>query len=299
MNDVIVVGGSFAGLSSALVLARARRRVLVVDAGIRRNRFAAHLHGYLGYESEDGAAVVAKARAELLAYPTVAWAEDTATAAHSTSDGFAVDLASGARHEARRLVLAAGVVDDLPDLPGVAERWGRNVFHCPYCHAYELSGGRIGVLATSPFSVHAALLLPDWAETTYFTRGLFEPSEEQLLALDRRKVTIERTPVAALDGDEREVRVQLEDGRALPFRGVHVGSATRVASPLAQQLGCAFDTSPVGSFVRVVEPTKQTTVPGVFACGDMAMPAGSIPLAVGDGARAGVGVHQSLVFGDH
>jgi thioredoxin reductase len=298
MGDVIVVGGSYAGLSAALQIARARRHVSVIDADARRNRFALHSHGYLGFDGDKGAAIVKKARAELLAYPTVTWIEGTATMARATPDGFAIDLASGALHEARHIVLAVGVVDELPDLPGIAARWGRSVFNCPYCHAYEMAGGHIAVLATSAFSVHTALLLPDWGKVTYFTRGLFEPSEENVVALGRRGVSIERAPVVAIEGTEREVQVRLEGGRALSFRGVHVGSKTRVASPLAEQLGCAFNEGPLGTFVRV-DATTETTVPGVFACGDMAMPAGSVALAVGDGARAGVSAHQSLVFRRH
>ncbi len=295
MADVIVIGGSYAGLSAALQIARARRRVSVVDTDVRRNRFAVHSHGYLGFDGDKGASIVEKARAELLAYPTVTWVEEKATMARATPDGFVVDLASGAPHESRRIVLAVGVVDELPDLPGVAERWGRSVFNCPYCHAYEMAGDHIAVLATSPFSVHTALLLPDWGKTTYFTRGLFEPSEESLAALGRRGVSVERAPVVAIEGTEHEVRVRLDGGRAMSFRGVHVGPKTRVASPLAEQLGCAFDEGPLGAFVRV-DATKETTVRGAFACGDMAVPAGSVALAVGDGARAGVSVHQSLVF---
>lgn len=295
MGDVIIVGGSYAGLSAALQIALARRHVLVVDADVRRNRFAVHSHGYLGFDGAKGAAIIEKARAELLAYPTVTWVDGTATMARATSDGFAVSLASGALHEARRIVLAIGVVDELPDLPGVAARWGRSVFNCPYCHAYEMTGGHIAVLATNPFSVHTALLLSDWGRVTYFTRALFQPSEEDIAALGRRGVSVERAPVVAIEGTEQDVQVRLEGGRALSFRGVHVSSKTRVASPLAEQLGCAFDESPFGAFVRV-DVTTETTVPGVFACGDMAMPAGSIALAVGDGARAGVAAHQSLVF---
>jgi thioredoxin reductase len=201
MDDVLVFGGSYAGISAALQLARARRRVLVIDAGMRRNRVATHAHGFLGQDGRDPAEIAATARAELLAYPTVTWIDGTATEVQQTEDGFVVGLASGQHHTAKRLILAAGVVDHLPEIPGVAERWGRSIFHCPYCHGYELGGGRVGVLATSAISVHQALMLPDWGETTYFTRGLFEPSAEQRAALQQRGVTVEHAPVVAAEGE--------------------------------------------------------------------------------------------------
>lgn len=295
MQDVIVVGGSYAGISAALQIARARRRVLVIDAGSRRNRFAAHSHGFLAHDGHDPAEIAAAARAQVRRYPTLTWLEDAATDARRSAEHFVVTLASGARHEARRLVLAGGVVDSLPDVPGLAERWGRSVFHCPYCHGYELQQGRIGVIATSPLSVHGALLLPDWGPTIYFTQATFEPTDDERATLEQRGVTIERTPVVAVDGEPDDLRVRLADGGAVPLAGLFVLPSTRVATPLAAQLGCAFDDGPSGAYVRT-DPMRETTVAGVFACGDMAMPAGSVAFAVGDGARAGVSAHQSLVF---
>ncbi len=295
MHDVIVVGGSYAGLSAALQLARARRRVLVIDAGKRRNRVAASSHGFLSRDGDDPAAIAAIGRAQLLAYKTVTWLEGSATHAEAAEGGFAVTLASGERHEAKRIVLAAGVIDGLPDIPGVAERWGRAIFHCPYCHGYELNEGRIGVIATTPFSVHSALMLPDWGPTTYFTRGLFEPTAEELTSLARRGVTLERVPIHAVEGAVGEVVVRLESGAAAPFAGLFLMPQTRVATPLAEQLGCAFDEGPMGPFVRA-DAMRETTVRGVFACGDMAVAAGSVAIAVGDGVRAGTAAHQSIMF---
>lgn len=292
--DVIIVGGSYAGISAALQNARARRRVLVIDAGQRRNRFAAASHGFLGQDGRDPAAIIADARAQLLAYPTVTWLAGTAVAARALpeGDGFAIALDAGGERHGRRVVLATGVIDELPEVPGLAERWGTHAFHCPYCHGYELGGGPIGVLATSPLAIHVAQMLPDWGPTTYFTRGLFEPDADQARALDRRGVTIERTPVVALEG---AADVRLADGRVITLAGVLVPTRPRVASPLAAQLGCVLEDDPMGQFVRT-DAMRETTVPGVFACGDMSVVAGSIAFAVADGVRAGVAAHQSLVF---
>jgi thioredoxin reductase len=295
MFDAIVVGGSYAGVAAALQLARARRKVLVVDAGTRRNRFATHSHGFLGHDGAEGAAIATNARKQLLAYPTVTWLVSLVRSAHGSVDRFVVEVDAERRFEGKRIVLALGVVDELPPIDGIADRWGRSVFHCPYCHGYELGGGAIGVLATMPFSVHQALMLPDWGKTTYFTRGAFEPTPEELASLERRGVVIEREPVVAIEGSESEPTVRLEGGRRLSFRGLFIASKTRVASSVVAELGCAFEDGPVGAFVKT-DAMKETTVPGIFACGDMAIAAGSVALAVGDGVRAGISAHRSLVF---
>ena len=158
--DALVVGGSFAGLSAALQLARARRRIAVIDAGQRRNRFVDASHGFLGQDGRAPGDIVAEARAQLLAYPNVSWRDGQATAARKEGEAFEV-VVGGDTLQARRLVLATGVVDELPAVKGLAERWGKTVFHCPYCHGYELNEGAVGVLASSPLSIHHALMLPD------------------------------------------------------------------------------------------------------------------------------------------
>lgn len=205
MLDVVIVGGSFAGISAALQLARARRTIAVVDAGRRRNRFARSSHGFLGHDGRPAGDIVADARAQLLAYPTVRWLDGLAETADATSAGFAVSVDDGTRLEAKRLILAVGVTDDLPDVPGLTERWGRSVFHCPYCHGYELDGGDVGVLAVSPQSLHHAMMLPDWGRTTFFLNGAFEPDAEQTAELGRRGVAVEREPIARISGDRADI----------------------------------------------------------------------------------------------
>lgn len=290
--DVIVVGGSYAGLSAALQLARARQRVAVVDAGQRRNRFAATSHGFLGQDGRAPSDIVADAKAQLLAYPTVQWLAGTATRAQAQGDGFVVTLADRTL-TARRLVLATGVTDELPAIPGLAERWGRHVFHCPYCHGYELDRGAIGVLATSELSMHHALMLPDWGPTTLLLNGAFAPDAAQHAALAARGVTVEATPVARVEG---RATVVLQDGRSRVLAGLFVATRIHMQSPLAAQLGCAFDDSPAGPVIRR-DAMMATTVPGVFACGDAARPFGNVALAVGDGAMTGAATHRSLIPG--
>lgn len=292
--DVIIVGGSYAGLSAGLQLARARRKVLVLDSGLRRNRFAETSHGFLGQDGRAPGQIADDARAQLLAYPSVQWLTDTAVEATRTDSGFDLRTESGQWLSAKRLILASGVIDELPDIDGLRQRWGQSVFHCPYCHGYELNQDAIGVLATSPMSIHHALLLPDWGPTTFFTNGVFEPDAEQLAELDRRGVILETRPVSHIRGERADV--VLSDGQVIAVAGLFAMPRTRMASPLAEQLGCTFEDGPMGAFIQT-DATQQTSVAGVFACGDAALAAGSVALAVGDGARAGAGTHRSLIFG--
>lgn len=292
-HDVIILGGSYAGLSAGLQLARARRSVLVIDTGLRRNRFAATSHGFLTQDGSAPAEIAAEARSQLMEYRSVEWLQTAATSAERVQDGFKVALQQGPDVTGKRLVLATGVTDVLPDLDGLAERWGRSVFHCPYCHGYELDQGRIGVLATSPLSMHQALMLPDWGPTTFFLNGAFEPDADQLQQLAWRNVTVEHGLIDRIEGDR--VDVVMKDGRVLPMDGLFTTTRTVVSAPFAEQLGCALDDGPLGRYIRT-DAMKATTVPGVFACGDAARPTGSVALAVGDGAMAGAATHRSLMF---
>ncbi|TCW67565.1 MULTISPECIES: NAD(P)/FAD-dependent oxidoreductase [Burkholderia] len=297
-HEVIVIGGSFAGLSAAMQLARARRGVLVIDAGRPRNRFAAHAHGFFGQDGKPPAQIVDEAAAQLAAYPTVQRiAGDVRTAERDADGRFHVTLADGSRASADRLILATGIRDELPALPGLAERWGVSVLHCPYCHGYEVSGQRLGVLASHPLSVHQAILIPDWGPTTWFTQGVVDANEEEAALLDARGVRIERSPVVEILGDAPRIEaLRLADGQVVPVDALFVGAHTAMACDLAQQLGCAFDDGPLGPVVRV-DAMKQTSVAGVFAAGDASTPMTNATFASASGVMAGVAAHRSLIFG--
>ncbi|WP_283179432.1 NAD(P)/FAD-dependent oxidoreductase [Gemmobacter sp. 24YEA27] len=292
MQDVIVIGGSYAGMAAALQLLRARRKVTVVDAGERRNRFAGQSHGFLGQDGVDPALIWSQARDQLLAYPPLTWIRNEACGVSGQRDGFQVDLAAGDPVQGRRLLFASGVKDQLPEIPGLAERWGKSVFHCPYCHGYELDQGRIGVIATGPMSLHQAQLLPEWGAVTFLTQGLYAPDAAARADLARRGAEIETTPVARLSG---HADLELTDGRVLQFAGLFTATRTSPASPLAEDFGCAMTETPMGRQILTGD-SKETTIPGVFACGDTARAPHSVSLAVGDGAWAGAQIHRSLVW---
>lgn len=295
MFDVIVIGGSYAGLSAAIQVARARRRVLVVDAGRRRNRFAHTSHGFLGRDGHAPGAIAAEARGQLLAYPTVSFIAGEAVSATGGIDAFSVTLADGQHVDGRRIVLATGVEDVLPDVPGLEAQWGVGAMTCPYCHGYELNRGRIGVLATGPMSLHQAAMLPEWGQTTLFANGFFEPGDPQVADLVQRGVSIEMVPVTRIDGEPGAPVAVLSDGRRLAVDGLFVATRTRIVTPLPATLGCRMEEGPQGSFVAT-DPMKATSVPGIFACGDVASPMASVAIAVGHGAMAGAAVHRSLIF---
>lgn len=297
MYDVIIIGGSYAGLGAALQLGRARQRVLVLDAGQPRNRFARHSHGFLGQDGQTPEAIAAKGRAEVLAYPTVTWRDALATEARPIPGGFAVRVGSD-EQRSKRLILAAGVVDQLPPVPGLAERWGQTVFFCPYCDGYELDMGRLGVLATGPLSTHLAVLVSQWAaekQTTLFLNGTFEPDPDELAELAARDIKVERELVTSVAGEAPAIELRLRDGRSSPLDGLFVPASNHLDGAFAEQLGCEIELGRLGPFYKTDE-SKETTVPGVFACGDIARALPGVAYAVADGVRAGVAAHQSLVF---
>ena len=295
MYDVIVIGGSFAGLSAAMQLARARQNVLVIDAGSPRNRFADEAHGFLGQDGRAPAAIIRDARCQLQRYATVEILSGEARDAAAVDGGFTVGLAGGGDRRARRLVLATGVTDELPAIPGMREGWGATVLHSPYCHDYEVSDLPLDVIAAHPMSAHQAILIPDWGPTTYFTQGQFEPELAELQAFVARGVKLERTPVVELLGDAPSLDgVRLADGRVVELAAVFTAPRTKPAAPLAALLGCAHEDGPTGPYVKV-DQWGATTIPGVWAAGDAATPMHNATLASAAGVLAGIGAHQASV----
>ncbi len=293
-HDAVVIGGSYAGLSAALQLVRARRRVLVIDDGRPRNRFAARAHGVLSNDGRPGSEIAAAARAQVAAYPTAAFRMAEAVDATRIDGGFSVAFADGSRTMGRRLILAHGVEDVLPDLPGVKERWGRTALHCPWCHGYEVGGGPIGVLGRGDHAVQYASVVAEWGQAVLF----IDParlSEDDARVLARRGVTIEPTPVERLEGEAPTLTgARLTDGRFIPLKAVFVGAHVRQSGGFAERLGCEMTDTPMGRIVKV-DAQQQTSQPGVFAAGDLARPAGNITLATTDGMTAAHAAFRSLI----
>lgn len=295
IEDVIVIGGNFAGLAAAMPLARARRRVLVIDAGQPRNRFAAAAHGFPGQDGVAPSDLTARLRAELAAYDSVRFREERVATASGHKDDFTLALAGGAVEKGRRLILALGVTDTLPAIAGLAERWGETVLHCPYCHGYEVAGRPLGVLAAGPGSDHRALLIADWGPTTLFTQGQDVADPDLRDRLAAKGVAIEPVPLAGLLGEGRGLSaVRLQDGRELPLSALFIAPQTQPSGDIATQLGCALEEGMTGAQIRV-DALKQTSIDGVFAAGDAASGMHSGLLAAAAGMMAGVAAHRSLL----
>lgn len=295
-HDVLIVGGSFAGLSAALYLGRARRSVLVVDGGLPRNRFSSHAHGLFGHDGAPPTDILATARAQVAAYPTVARMEGVVEKVTGSKGDFEATLADGSVVRATRLLLAYGVSDPLPQLSGVAERWGRSVLHCPYCHGYEFADRPLGVINPSPMAAHHAMLIAEWGPTTLFLHGQAPPAGPEIEELRRRGVTVEHTPVRALIGEGTSLSaLELTDGRSVPLEALYLGIRVQHNSDLALRLGCAVEDGMMGDIV-VVDPLQATNVPGIWAAGDITRGMHSATGASADGMVAGTAIHRDLVF---
>ncbi len=295
-HDAIIIGGSFAGLSAAMYIARARRSVCIIDTGFPRNRFAARSHGFFAQDGSAPRAMLATARAQVAAYPTATFIAGEALSAVREPDGFSVKLTTGEMLESSRLVLAFGISDELPAIPGLAERWGTSVLHCPYCHGFEFSGQRLGVLHVSPRSLHQAMLIAEWGPTTLYLNGASEPDTASLAQLQQRGVAIEPAPVRALHGEGTQLSaIELSDGRTSGVDALYLGPRTRLNSEIPQQLGCALDEGTYGSIIRT-DGDKLTTISGVYAAGDITRSVHNVTWASADGVTAGMAVHRSLVF---
>lgn len=295
--DVVIVGGGPAGLSAALMLGRARRSVLVVDSGEPRNAPAAHMHGYL---SRDGAApggFLAAGRDEVLGYGVEIVTGRVGTTTRDDA-GFTVGIDDGPPVRARRLLIASGVVDELPDVPGLAARWGRDVLHCPYCHGWEVRDQRIGVLATGPMSVHQTLLFRQWTDRLTLLLHTGPPLDERdAERLAARDITVVRGEVAGVEAlDDRLVGVRLATGAAIPLDALAVAPRMAPRSSVVAGLGLEPSAHPsgMGDYIAA-DDTGLTRVPGVWVAGNLANLVANVMGSANAGAVAAGAINADLV----
>jgi thioredoxin reductase len=289
--DVVVVGGGAAGLTAALVLARARRSVAVVDAGGPRNAPAAHMHGFLSRDGMPPHDLVAAGRSEVADYGGNL-IDDTVV---DVEPGFQVRLASGSSLRARRVLVATGLRDELPDIPGVRERWGRDLLHCPYCHGYEVRDQPLGVLEGTPDAVQHALLVRQWSpDVTLFPHtDVLTPEQRELVAA--RGIGVVEGAVARLVvGNDQLQGVELRDGTVVARTAVFVRPRFVPNAGLLSGLGCAVDKN--GWVVH--DPAGRTTVAGVWVAGNAADPRAQVISAAGQGSAAAIALNADLVDGD-
>ena len=296
MDDVIIIGGSFAGLAAALQLGRARRKVTVLDTGLPRNRFAGHSHGLLGHDHKPPLDILAEARQQLTRYPTIRLVNTRAESVSGAIDNFSVITADGESLEARRVVLSYGVVDQMPDVPGFAESWGTSIVPCPYCDGFEVAGRHWGLLWSGPQSYQSAKLFHDWTDKlTVFADGRDIPPDIQA-DLARRNIPVVDGRIVEIAHHKGKIAtVNLDSGRNITVDVLFAQPPNKPSASLHESLGLATVDTPVGIALKVDE-RRQTGMPGIYAAGDLATPMlPSVTQASSQGAMAGIFAQQSMV----
>ena len=298
--DVVVVGGGAAGLSGAVALARSRRSILVVDAGDPRNAPASHVHNFLTRDGTPPAEIYAAGRAEVTRY---GGRVETGRVTALSRDGDLFQVQIGHRTvTARRLLIATGLHDELPDVPGLAARWGIDVLHCPYCHGWEVRDKRVGILATGPAAVHQALLFRQLSpHVTLLQHTGPGPDGEQREQLDARGITLAEGPVEELEADASGLTgVRLADGRHIKLDAVIVAPRMRARAELLAPLGLEpaelrIGGYPIGTYIEA-DPTGATAVPGVWVAGNVANVQAQVITAAAAGLTAGAAINLDLVL---
>jgi thioredoxin reductase/SAM-dependent methyltransferase len=295
--DVVVIGGGAAGLNGAMMLARSRRSVAVIDAGAPRNGRADGVHGLLGHDGTPPAELLERGRSEVRRYGgrvTAGEVTDIARDGH----GFTVTLADGRSTRARRLLVTTGLVDLLPEVPGVRERWGRDVLHCPYCHGWEVRDRAVAILGTGPQSVHQALLFRQLTDDVIFVAHAVSPDDEQAEQLAARGISVVDGPAASLEiTDDRLVGVRTVDGAVIGCDVVVVASRMVARAGFLDDLGLRAVEHPSGMGEHVPgDPTGRTDVPGVWVAGNVTDLSAQVGAAASQGALAGAQINADLVM---
>jgi len=293
-TDVVIVGGGPAGLAAALNLGRGCKRVLLCDAGPRRNAAAVRMHGFPSQDGVPPTEFRRIAREQLAPYDV----ELRDVGIHDirpTDDGFVVSLIGGEAVTCRRVLLATGMIDEIPDVPGIREPWGHSVFQCPYCHGWEFRGRPWGILASTPALLEFAIFLTGWSpQVTAFTNGPLELDDELRQRLEAAGVRVEPRRIARLlSGSGGRLRaVEHGDGAIVPCEAMVVRPPQRQPT-LVSRLGLAVDD---GGYVRV-DGREETSVPGVYAAGDLTSPAQAATVASAAGVRAAWSINHDLNVG--
>lgn len=293
IQEVIIIGGSYAGLSAAMTLGRAGRKVLVIDSGKPCNAQTPHAHNYLTQDGETPAGIAAKGLADALKYPTVTHLNDFVTAAVKDNDYFELKTATGKSLKAKKLLFATGVKDLMPEIKGFAECWGISVIHCPYCHGYEVAGQKTALLANGEIAFHFIQVLSQWTkDLVLYTNGPVNLNEAQLLALKSHGIPVIEVPVKELSQENGQLKsLLLQDGQEHFFSVMYGKVDFEQHSSLPESLGCEINEQGY----LVIDDKKQTSISGVYAAGDNTTMARSLSMAVASGTLSAVSINSTLI----
>jgi thioredoxin reductase len=291
--EVIIIGGSYAGLSAATSLGRALRRVLVIDSGKPCNRQTPHSHNFLTRDGEPPASIASEAVAQLKTYDTVKLTADTVTGAIAKEDGFSIQTLSGKNYIAKKILFATGITDIMPDIPGFAECWGISILHCPYCHGYEVRRQPTGILGNGEMGYEYAKLISNWTkELTLFTNGQSTLTAEQVQKLQLHHIHIEESEVRDITHEHGRIKnITLLNGKTYPLNALYNRPTFKQHCDLPRQLGC--DLTDMG-YINV-DGFGHTSIPGVYAAGDNCTPMRSVAMSVAQGTVAGAIINKDLI----
>jgi thioredoxin reductase len=293
MYDVIIVGGSYAGLSAAMALGRSVRKVLIVDSGDPCNRQTPHSHNFLTHDGETPAEISRKAREQVRKYTTVEFIEGKAVAGKKLDEGFQIDTESQNRYLAKKILFASGVKDILPEIAGFSDCWGISVLHCPYCHGYEVKNEPTAVIGNGDMGFEMAKLINHWTKNlTLFTNGASQLSPEQMQKITSHGIEIVETEIQQIEHKEGYVKlVHFNDGTHLPVTAVYARPALKQKCEIMSQLGCEF----TEQGLLKVDAMQRTSVHGVYAAGDNTTMMRSVALSVAGGSFAGAAINKEMI----
>lgn len=291
--DVIIIGGSYAGLAAAMALGRALRKVMVIDGGNPCNKQTPYSHNFLTRDGVPPAEIAMIAREQVGRYPTVQFLHQLATTARQTENGFEVHVGSGEIFNARKLVFASGIKDIMPAVPGFSESWGISVLHCPYCHGYEMKHKKTGIYANGDNAFELAMLISNWThDLTVYTNGPSAFSDEQTEILKKYNLPVVETEIRSFEQQNGHVRnILFVDGAQSPVDAIYARLPFEQHCSIPESLGCELTEE---GYIKI-NPAHKTTVAGVFACGDNATRMRTVANAVAMGTTTGIMLNKELI----
>ena len=292
--EVIIIGGSFSGLSAAMALGRSMRSVLIIDGGKPCNINTPHSHNFLTHDGETPKDILEKARKDVFQYPNVKYQADFVSESYKINRGFEVKTISGKTYTTKKLLFATGVKDILPEIEGMADCWAKSVVHCPYCHGYEVRNQKTVILANGDAAMHYAMLVNQLTkDLSIFTNGTANFTEEQFISLKNNGIAVNEGVVVKLNHSNGYVNsIVLNDGTTHPVSAIYTRPVNKQHSDIPQNIGCELNET--GHII--VDEMQKTSVPGVYAAGDCVTPMRSVSTAVALGTKAGAAINAELCF---